>query len=65
MFFGHADIKMGFVAPRGDPPQGRNEELLAKKRALAKALRYYSDPTPAEQTWTGEAIAHGITIDRQ
>jgi len=65
VFFGHADIKIGFVVPRGDPPQGQNEELLAKKRALANALRYYSDPTPAEQTWTGEAIPHGITIDRQ
>lgn len=65
VFFGHADIKMGIVVPQGDPPEGQNEELLARKRALVKALRYFPDPTPAEQAWTGEAISRGIAVDPQ
>ncbi|MFM0543990.1 hypothetical protein PQR29_04605 [Paraburkholderia strydomiana] len=56
-FYGHADIKLGFVVQPGEPlPPETLLRLRALTKALAKAVRYYPDPSPATPAWLGEAI---------
>jgi len=53
-YCGHADISHGSV----NPPAGEPDDpmLVDKLRALKNAARYYPDPDPSNENWTGRLI---------
>ena len=54
---GHADIKMGIIVPRGEPPSPEDAKLLLdRKRRLLKFTNYFRDPEPQVINWTGEKL---------
>lgn len=63
-YWGHADIKMGFMVIEGNPlPKEEFDELLRRKTALAKALRYFPDPVPDAEQWVGDKIEQGVKVN--
>jgi hypothetical protein len=63
-FWGHADIKMGFVVPSGNPRSSKEtDKLLERKKALVKALQYFPDPSPETNEWAGDKIEQGVKVD--
>lgn len=54
---GHADIKMGIIVPRGEPPAPEDAKLLLdRKRRLLRFTNYFRDPEPQTINWTGEKL---------
>lgn len=57
LFQGHADIKLGYLTPAGDPPPA--EVVFAKRertKLLASAAQYHADPDPAADSWLGPSF---------
>jgi hypothetical protein len=52
-YCGHADISHGSPPPPGEPD---DPMLVEKLRALKNAARYYPDPDPSIEHWTGAQI---------
>jgi hypothetical protein len=57
MYPGHADIKMGIIVPRGEPPPPEDAKLLLdRKRRLLGFTSFFHDPEPQVINWTGEKL---------
>ena len=57
-YWGHADIKIGVVRPaKSDPPRPQDVKRLNEIRKALKGIsKYYTDPQPTSNVWTGPAI---------
>src|SRR5271165_1743849 len=53
-YCGHADITHGIPAPLAGEPA--SPALNAKLQALKRAARYYADPVPTGESWSGTPI---------
>jgi hypothetical protein len=63
VYFGHADIKVGFIVPRGEPLPAEQMQLLRdRKKMLVKLTNYFPDPEPPAIKWTGEELVPKIEI---
>jgi hypothetical protein len=57
VYQGHADIKMGIIVPRGEPPPPEDAKLLLdRKRRLLRLTNYFRDPEPQTTKWIGERL---------
>jgi hypothetical protein len=56
-YCGHAHISHGIVIPRDEPLESPlNLALGERLRALRTVARYYADPEPLNEIWTGQPL---------
>jgi hypothetical protein len=59
VFEGHADIKLGIIARRGEPlPPEQLKLLRDREKALANLANYYPDPDAASPNWSGPQLSY-------
>ena len=57
VFYGHADIKHGYIAEALEPPPPEIVETWKKRsKTLAAAARFFKDPDAAGAGWEGDAL---------
>ncbi len=53
-YCGHASILHGVTIPVNEPPSAEDNELITERcRQIVSHTKYYQDPEPANDTWTG------------
>jgi hypothetical protein len=56
-YCGHAHISHGFIVPRDEPLESPLIiSLVERLRALRSVARYYPDPEPSNEIWTGQLL---------